>query len=429
MRLARNVLFLALAASFFPATPAAAQQALDRPLRVFLDCNEFPCDQSFYTQEVPWVTFVRDRQSADVHVLGTRQSTGVGGSAYTLEFRGRESFAGDRVTLRTITLPDVTESERRSELVRVVQLGLAPFAAGTSQAPVVDFGAADPGDGSGAVVVQDDPWDRWVFRVGVDGFANAESQQSFMNGSGSVNASRVTAEWKVQLGVRGSTNRSEYELEEGREVFSTESYSGNGMAVKSLGQHWGAGAIAEWRRSTFSNYDHSAAVGAAVEYNFFPYVESTRRLLTLTYAIGPRYNVYQDSTIFAETEELLIHQILGANYDVTQPWGNIDVSASLDHYVTKFGDGRAWEDPQYNASLSGGFNLRLIRGLSTRVHGSVGMVRGQIQLAAGELSEDEILTRQRELATNYRYFLSFGLSYRFGSIFSDVVNPRFDDFL
>ena len=56
------------------------------------------------------------------------------------------------------------------------------------------------------------------------------------------------------------------------------------------------------------------------------------------------------------------------------------------------------------------------------------MVRNQIQLAAGELTEEEILTQQRELATNYRYFASFGLSYRFGSIFSDVVNPRMDWF-
>jgi hypothetical protein len=169
-------------------------------------------------------------------------------------------------------------------------------------------------------------------------------------------------------------------------------------------------------------------VGAAVEYNVFPYAESTRRLLTFLYAIGPRYNVYQDSTIFAETNELLIQQLLVASYDVTQPWGSIDVSTSLDHYLTKFGDGEDWDDPQYNLSFSGGVEVRLIQGLSADVFGSVSMVRGQIQLAAEGLTEEEILTQQRELATDYRYFLSFGLSYRFGSIFSDVVNPRFEGF-
>jgi hypothetical protein len=32
--------------------------------------------------------------------------------------------------------------------------------------------------------------------------------------------------------------------------------------------------------------------------------------------------------------------------------------------------------------------------------------------------------RQRQLATNYNYFVYGGISYRFGSIFTNVVNPR-----
>ena len=57
---------------------------------------------------------------------------------------------------------------------------------------------------------------------------------------------------------------------------------------------------------------------------------------------------------------------------------------------------------------------------------SISMIRNQIFLPAGDLTDEEILTRQRELATNFRYFTWFGLSYRFGSIFSDIVNPRFE---
>jgi hypothetical protein len=36
-----------------------------------------------------------------------------------------------------------------------------------------------------------------------------------------------------------------------------------------------------------------------------------------------------------------------------------------------------------------------------------------------------ILVRMRELATGYRYYFSVGVSYSFGSIFNNVVNPRF----
>ncbi len=412
------------------ATPVAAQRVVDRPLRVYLDCNRFRCDQDFYTQEIPWVDFVRDRQVADVHVLGTRQSTGAGGSAYALEFQGRGGFEAERLTLRTTTPPDATESARRDELLRVFRLGLAPFAAGSAVSPSAEF-TLEEAEAEDAAP-QDDPWNRWVFRVGVNGFTNGESQQNFLNGSGSASASRVTEEWKLSTYVRGSVNRSEFEVETADTdttiVSQRESYSAEAQAVKSLGEHWGAGLIGQWNRSTYNNYEHSMAFGPAIEYNLFPYSESTRRVLTLSYAIGPRYNVYQDSTLFGEKAELLIHQIAVLSYDVTQPWGEIDVRATFDQYLAKFSEGVDWDEPQYNLELSGGFDVRLIQGLSARVHGSVGMVRGQIQLPAVGLTEEEILTQQRELATDYRYFMSFGLSYRFGSIFSDVVNPRFESF-
>ncbi len=36
-----------------------------------------------------------------------------------------------------------------------------------------------------------------------------------------------------------------------------------------------------------------------------------------------------------------------------------------------------------------------------------------------------MLLRIRQLETNYRYFGSVGLRYTFGSIYNNVVNPRF----
>ena len=36
-----------------------------------------------------------------------------------------------------------------------------------------------------------------------------------------------------------------------------------------------------------------------------------------------------------------------------------------------------------------------------------------------------VLLRQQQLKTSYRYFAYAGLSYTFGSIFNNVVNPRF----
>jgi len=52
-------------------------------------------------------------------------------------------------------------------------------------------------------------------------------------------------------------------------------------------------------------------------------------------------------------------------------------------------------------------------------------VRDQLSLCKGDASLEDILLSKKQLATNHEYFLSVSLSYTFGSIFSNVVNPRF----
>jgi hypothetical protein len=69
--------------------------------------------------------------------------------------------------------------------------------------------------------------------------------------------------------------------------------------------------------------------------------------------------------------------------------------------------------------------LKLLKGLNAYVVGSGSRIRDQLSLVKGSASLDEVLLRRRQLATNYNYFVSVGLSYTFGSIFTNVVNPRF----
>jgi hypothetical protein len=53
------------------------------------------------------------------------------------------------------------------------------------------------------------------------------------------------------------------------------------------------------------------------------------------------------------------------------------------------------------------------------------LLRDQLYLPRGNLSDEERLLRLRQLATSYNYFVQVGLSYSFGSIFNNIVNPRF----
>ena len=54
-------------------------------------------------------------------------------------------------------------------------------------------------------------------------------------------------------------------------------------------------------------------------------------------------------------------------------------------------------------------------------------LRDQLFLPRGTLRDEDILLRRRQLETNYRYFTSVGITYRFGSIFDNVVNTRLDN--
>ena len=69
-----------------------------------------------------------------------------------------------------------------------------------------------------------------------------------------------------------------------------------------------------------------ANIAPALEYNVFPYEESTHRQLRFLYGIGPSFRMYTDSTIYDEIQEnLWMHQLQVA-YQVQEKWGSINLS-------------------------------------------------------------------------------------------------------
>ena len=80
---------------------------------------------------------------------------------------------------------------------------------------------------------------------------------------------------------------------------------------------------------------------------------------------------------------------------------------------------------QYRIGVFGGIDVRLFKGFSLNMFGDYSRVRDQRNLPKAGASDEEILVRMKELATGYRYFVMVGVSYSFGSIFNNVVNPRF----
>ena len=71
-------------------------------------------------------------------------------------------------------------------------------------------------------------------------------------------------------------------------------------------------------------------------------------------------------------------------------------------------------------------NVRIVRGLSFNFFGNVSRVRDQVFLPRRDATDEEILLRRRALQTDFSYFTNFSIRYTFGSIFNNIVNPRFD---
>lgn len=408
------------------ATEAGAEAAADttpgrQGLRVFVDCDGRFCDFDFFRREVPFVNYVRDRQDADVHVLITSQRTGAGGRNITLDFLGRGEFQGLEDRLQVSTRPQQPEEEVLEQLSRTLGLGLARYVARTPQAErvrlLLEEGAAGPGEG--VAVPEEDPWDFWVFRARLRGGIEVEERQDELSVFGSLSANRVTEGLKIELSVDGNYEEENFEVDSATTVTSIQrNYGFEGLSVWSLGPHWSVGGQGSVEHSSFRNREVSVRIAPALEYNLFPYAESERQALTFLYTVGFNRFDWIEETVFGETGEVRVDQSLRVSLAMQQPWGEAGGEVEARHYFQDFGQNRV--DARAFA------NLRLFRGLSLDIRGQVSRIRDQINLPIGDATEEEVLLEIRELQTGFEYELSFGFSYTFGSIYNNIVNPRFD---
>lgn len=386
-------------------------------IKVFLDCNF--CDFDHFRREVTFVNYMRDRRDAQVHVLVTQQSTG-GGREYTFHFIGLREFAGQEDTLRYQASSTDTEAETRDGLVHTFEMGLIPFVAGTPIGSRITISYEQP-EVQQVATPEEDPWNFWVFRLRTGGSANGESQQTRWSVNGSVSADRLTEDWKIDSDLSGRFSRSVFDLGDGEEFVSTsKNFNGELLVVRSISDHWSVGGGIDGFSSTFTNRDLALSIRPAVEYSLFPYEESTRKQLIFLYQVGPFYFNYEEVTLFDKLEETRFRQSLEVAYEVTQPFGQVGVSIQGSHFLHDFA--------LHRIDVRSDLSIRLVRGLNLNLFGSISRIKDQIHLPRADIPDEEILVQRRQLGTSFRYFVFWSLSYTFGSIFSNVVNPRMDEF-
>ncbi|MBU8923113.1 MAG: hypothetical protein KOO63_14940 [Bacteroidales bacterium] len=379
--------------------------------KIYIDCNR--CDEAYLRTEIEFVNFVRDRKEADVHIMVISQRTGSGGDEYTVEFIGQGRFAGVSDTLTFSTMSEASADEVRCEMARVFKLGLVRYVAGTPLGKHLNIGYSCPIDNDEVV----DNWNYWVYEVESNMWLNGEESYRNLSVYGEVSARRVTEASKTYMEIYGSYNEARYDIDDETILSLSRRRGFYGSHFISINDHWSWGTRWSYGTSTYSNLDSRSQLSCGVEYNIFPYSESTRRQLRLIYWPSLAYADYTEETIFEKNHEWLSSQNISVALEMIQPWGTITSSLDGSHYFHDFSKNRlSW----YNM-----VSLKLFKGFSLNINGQISRVRNQLSLPMGDLSDEDILLRRQEIATDYNYYVSFGISYTFGSIYNNVVNPRF----
>jgi len=262
-----------------------------------------------------------------------------------------------------------------------------------------------------------DRWNYWVFNINTNSRLNGEESSKELTLRGSFSADRVTPDWKISLYISADYDKEEYETDERTISSYTRSQDFRGLIVKSHGEHWSTGVYGSVRSSIYRNMQLSMNIAPAIEYNVFPYSESTRREFRFLYNVGYTNIRYDEVTIYDKIHENLFNESLSGTLEIKEKWGSVRTTLEGSNYFHDFSKNRL--------ELYCNINLRLFEGISLDLYGNISMIHDQLSLPKESATEEEILLHQRQLTTQYDYYTSIGLRCTFGSIYSNVVNPRF----
>jgi hypothetical protein len=364
--------------------------------------------------EIPYMTYVRDRKDSDIHLQIMSISTGSGGTEYTLYFFGRNQFDKDDRVIKYICKSDDTYEIRRAGLVNTIKVGLVNYLAKTDLAQnlLISF--------KKDVKVKEikDKWDKWMFTTAFNTSMSGDENYKSSSMFGFLRAKRVTEKLKINASLMYSISRHKYVL--GGETYTNDQtiWGFDSRIVKSLGEHWSAGGHLGMESSTYSNRESSYKIAAALEYNIFPYAQATKKQFVFNYTLGQKFSKYRKLTIYDQIKEARLYHNLIMVYKQQTKWGSFFGSLSASQYFFDLSKNQI----QFRAS----FSVNLFKGFRFHVFSKYSIIHDQLSIQKGDTTTEEILLKQKELASAYDYSLTTGFSYSFGSIYNNVVNPRFE---
>lgn len=419
----RSLFFLLIiSTSFGLQAQDESQTTRSNTLRVYLDCSTRNCDENLFRTDISFVDWVRDRTQADIHLIITSTQTGGGGAVYSLDFVGLQDLAGNGDELSYTSLSTETDTETRNGLSRVIAVGLARYSTLVGRHEVFSIASvARPASTQTDSLVSedevDDPWNFWVFEVGLTTNLSGEETRTNSRFEPSFEASRTTETWNFEFGIDGDFRRDERDRSTGGTIVDERTNWSSDVSLSyAFRDNWSLGGEARVGSSSSRNEDLSSSAFGIVEYSVYPYAEAPRRSFTARYYLGMRYYDWEEQTIYGEVKEAHPEHEFRLRYFQRQTWGNASVTLNLSQYLH---DTQFW-----NARIDGNMNFRITQGLSLNLRGNYSLIEDQLFISAGGLTDEEILLGNYDRPTDFEYSLRVGITYEFGSIFNNVVNNR-----
>jgi hypothetical protein len=379
-------------------------------IKLYFACDN--CDFDFIRKEISFVDYVRDQAQADVHCYVVRENAANSGSRYTFLFLGHHAFENVNDTLQFLLQASNSSDDFRNEVVHTLHLGLTRYVSHSPQASLLALSCKTADT---MTTPPADPWDSWVFSADLNGFLSGEQQHDYYNFYGNITANRVTLDWKIRLNAFMSYTENRFQELDVKSLSRSSSFEV--FAVRSVSDHWSVGPSASVGMSTYRNRKLDISATGGIEYDVFPYSESTSRQLRLLYKIGANKFSYFDTTIYNKTQETIGTHILSASLVFQQPWGSAELTVAGSQYLHDLS--------QTEMNIYANLQLRIFEGLSLRIYGNYASINDQIFLSKTGLTDQDVLLQLQQLKTDYTYYASVGLTYTFGSIYNNIVNPRF----
>jgi len=379
---------------------------------LFIDCNY--CDINFIKEQIPVVNYVRDRKDADIHVLYTSQNTGSGGTNYILLFIGVNKFAGIDDTVKYMVNKTDSDDQSRIKMVKALKMGLVRYLSKTPAADQMEI--SFPKQKQSAEQPKDD-WDYWVFKLSSNGNFSGEKNYNSKYIYSSISANRTTEDMKLSFSLSNNYSESNYFYDTETITNITRSQYGDASYIKAINGKWSWGIWGSAYTSTYDNINFSYSFAPGIEYNVFPYSESNIHQLRIYYKVYHTFNKYVNETLYFKRREDLWRHSLSASFSLIEPWGSLSFGPNVENYLDDF------TNISYGVFSSA--SLRIFKGFSLSFYFNYYKVGKQITLPLEGASLEEVLLRRRQLETTYNYYAYFGISYSFGSIFNNFVNPRF----